>query len=603
MTTQLQSVDMAIEDLLSGRYAFSIPAFQRDYVWTKDEAAQLIEDIEAAVDDEVRAGREIPYFLGTMLFVNTRTTESGTEAGPIQCVDVIDGQQRLITLAIIFAVLRDLEPDTTSEDLHRLIARTPLQEGKEQSCHLSLRASDDNYFKSAIQNPGASRRARPAEELGTSITRRQVEDVRRAIRGKMLRELSPDRRRRLLGFARRSVRVLVVSSDDFDYAYQIFLTINDRGKRLTVEDIFRGEILGPLDQAQRERYEPIIDEMDKYREEAERTRSKGKTFFSHLAVIDGWPRRGIIDGLKRAVQKRGGPRRFVGEVFAPMAEAYLQVKGAEIAAAVAHDAEEWIQVLRWLEQHGDDDWVPLAMLALQRLDGNPQALGLFLKSLDRYAHGLMALGCGRDARRRHYAPVLRRLLDTSHELTRPDQLLTFSADDQKQILRNVATRLHLVDPPTAKLFLLRADIAISRQPLAYYQPLVDPANTGPDRLTVEHVCPKGNVKGGEWARLFPRQPHRVRAAQCIGNLVLATEAQNKRVSQREFEAKKTVLFPEGTASPFYLTDMLRAETQWDGTAIARRYDLIMSTIKTMWSLAGPIPPCPALGPALRSTAT
>ena len=72
------------------------------------------------------------------------------------------------------------------------------------------------------------------------------------------------------------MRVLVVSSDDFDYAYQIFLTINDRGKRLSVEDIFRGEILGPLDRDQRERYEAIIDEMEKYREEAEPDPDQGQ---------------------------------------------------------------------------------------------------------------------------------------------------------------------------------------------------------------------------------------------------------------------------------------------------------------------------------------
>ena len=214
-------------------------------------------------------------------------------------------------------------------------------------------------------------------------------------------------------FIRRNARLLIVSSDDFDYAYQIFLTINDRGKRLSVEDIFRGEILGPLDRDQRRRFEAIIDEIEKYREEAEPNRTKGKTFFSHLATIDGWPRRGIIEGLKKAVEKRGGPRRFVTEVFAPMAESYLLIKGAQGAAKPAAAVLSLLLGLRWLEQHGDDDWVPVAMVGLSRLSAEPERLVEFLRNLDRFAHGLMALGCGREARRRHYAPILKVIIDAA----------------------------------------------------------------------------------------------------------------------------------------------------------------------------------------------
>lgn len=589
MRQRLTSMDLSIEQLLSGTFAFTIPAYQRDFAWTREEAVQLVDDLAAVMEDVERNGAQTPYFLGTMLFVEPPDAVTAAR----RMVEVVDGQQRLITLTILIAVLRDLtENEAEAAALDLLVRRSGEGAAGE---HLRLRSGDEAFFVTAIQRQGASRRGQATEVITDSTARRNVEDVRRALRYKLQREFSAAARSKLAAFLRGSVRVLVVGSDDFDYAYQIFLTINDRGKRLSVEDIFRGEILGPLDRDQRLRYEAIIDEMEKYREEAEANRTKGKTFFSHLATIDGWPRRGIIEGLKRAVEQRGGPRRFVTDVFAPMAESYLQIKGAPDAALLPPRAQDWLVALRWLELHGDDDWVPLAMVGIGRLTAEPARLDDFLRHLDRFAHGLMALGCGREARRKHYAPVLKRLIEAT-ELPSGDKLFTLSAGNQRTILRHLATRLHIIDAPTAKLVLIRADQALSGRPLESYRTSVERDRRNPERYTVEHVCPKGDeVAEDYWLTRFPRKPGRKRAAQCIGNLVLITEMQNRRGSQRSFPDKQALLFGDGQVSPFALTEMLRGETDWDGIAITRRYNLIMGALKELWQLQGAVPPCPAIG--------
>ena len=591
MRQRLASTDISVEELLSGRYVFSIPAYQRDYAWTKDEALQLIDDIAAVIADVEREETTVPYFLGTMLLVTTPNGDgaAGNAAAAIHA-DVVDGQQRLITLVIIFCVLRDLADGDGDASLDRLVVQ-PGSDG-ERRYQLQLRSADADFFRSAIQDAGASHRRQTVGALGSSQARRNIEDVRRAVQLRFQKEIGPDERRRLVEFLRTNARVLVVCSDDLDYAYQIFLTINDRGKRLSVEDIFRGEILGPLDDEQRRRYEPVIEEMNKYIEVAEQQRAKGKTFFSHLAQIYGWQRHGIIVGLKRAVEQRGGPRRFAAEVFAPMADVYLQAKGSQAAMLVAPEVERCLELLRWLERHGDDDWVPAAMLLLARLRGDSLAIAAYLTALDRFAHGLMTLGCGRDARRKHYTPVLRRLAHDDTFLP-PDELFKLKADDQKQILHRIATRLHMVDPATAKLVLIRVDQAVSGRPLADYRPLMEASRSPSQRYTVEHVCPKGELESGEWVDLFPRKTRRAAASQCIGNLVLVTETQNKRVNQDDFAAKKRVFFADAKPFPFVLTEMLRNEPVWDGPAIARRYELIMSTVQSMWALEGPIPKCPA----------
>lgn len=587
MRQRLTSTDLSIAELLEGGYSFTIPAYQRDYAWTRDEAVQLVDDLIGVMADEEREGSSTPYFLGTMLVVET------TGVGTRRKVEVVDGQQRLITLTILLAVLRDLAGAAAEADeIDRLIQRT--EGSTEPVCHLRLRPGDEFFFRIAIQSVGASRRGQPAEEIGTSIARGNIEQVRRALRLKLQRELTEAGRRNLFAFLSTNTRVLVVSSDDLDYAYQIFLTINDRGKRLSIEDIFRGEILGPLDPDQRRRYEAIIDEMEKYREEVEPSRTKGKTFFSHLAAIDGWPRRGIIESLKRTVERRGGPRRFVADVFAPMAESYLRIKGADSAAPLADGVRELLLGLRWLELHGDDDWVPAAMVGVAQLLESPDELIRYLGALDRFAHGLMALGCGREARRKYYAPVMKRL--AAGEIADPDGLFALSPADQRAMLRNLATRMHLVDAPTAKLALIRADQAVSGLPLESYRPFVERSRRDPERYTVEHICPQGpkEVREPYWLERFPRRGARLRAAHCIGNLVLVTDAQNHRSRQKDFASKKVFLLPDGQVSPFVLTEMLRSEPEWDGAAIARRYGVVMDALKALWRLEGLIPTCPAL---------
>ena len=278
-----------------------------------------------------------------------------------------------------------------------------------------------------------------------------------------------------------------------------------------------------------------------------------------------------------------------------MAESYLQIKGGGNPTA-GGDIQERLVKLRWLEVHGDDDWVPVAMVGIDRLRGNDAALSAFLLHLDRFAHGLLGLGCGREARRKHYTPILQRMLAPS-DVPEPATLFAITRRNQKAILRNIATRLHIVDPPTARLLLLRVDQEISKRPAEAYLPFIARDRRDPESFTVEHVCPKGRLEQGDWLRLFPRQPLRERAAECIGNLALVTDTQNRQSGQRDFPEKVALFFPGAEPSPFHLTNLIREEKDWDGLAITRRYNLIMTALREMWSLAGPIPVCPALGRA------
>lgn len=86
--------------LLNKTVQYRIPVFQRDYLWEESQCAQLFEDI-------VRIGTETdakPHFVGSVVTINAK---EGTASESYHEWIVIDGQQRLTTLMLLIAALRD----------------------------------------------------------------------------------------------------------------------------------------------------------------------------------------------------------------------------------------------------------------------------------------------------------------------------------------------------------------------------------------------------------------------------------------------------------------------------------------------------------------
>ena len=74
------------QNLFNGIDKYVVPLYQRAYSWTDKEIEQLIDDINDFTDDN--------YYLGSLIVYKTGTT-----------YEVIDGQQRLTTLFILFKYL------------------------------------------------------------------------------------------------------------------------------------------------------------------------------------------------------------------------------------------------------------------------------------------------------------------------------------------------------------------------------------------------------------------------------------------------------------------------------------------------------------------
>lgn len=118
----IKPYDKTIRELLISRRQFMIPRFQREYSWDKANYHEFFDDMigNIKVADEKLITDQ--YFLGTMLFIGDFT--EGTE----KRIFVVDGQQRLTTITILFSALSDqfirLGEETLSKELFKYIMTT-----------------------------------------------------------------------------------------------------------------------------------------------------------------------------------------------------------------------------------------------------------------------------------------------------------------------------------------------------------------------------------------------------------------------------------------------------------------------------------------------
>ena len=102
---------ISLKELFSDAYHFRLPYFQRAYAWHTVAAGRLLADVTTAM-----AANKPYYCLGKLMLAKSpRSPETA----------LVDGHQRIMSLTILFAVLRDLEDDAADKArlarLHRRI--------------------------------------------------------------------------------------------------------------------------------------------------------------------------------------------------------------------------------------------------------------------------------------------------------------------------------------------------------------------------------------------------------------------------------------------------------------------------------------------------
>jgi uncharacterized protein with ParB-like and HNH nuclease domain len=99
--TKIDSELETIGHILTTDFRYKVPAYQRNFSWTLEEVDQLWQDVIQAMEEN-----RSEYFLGTVVVDEDRDSKIRS---------VIDGQQRLATLSMIFAAIRTIYDEHNDE--------------------------------------------------------------------------------------------------------------------------------------------------------------------------------------------------------------------------------------------------------------------------------------------------------------------------------------------------------------------------------------------------------------------------------------------------------------------------------------------------------
>lgn len=526
MPQRLPTKSLTVADLLADAFRFVVPAYQRAYSWTRDEAGQLLEDLMSAagIDDEY-AG-EPDYFLGTLLVMDPAPTGWPDLRSSVQLrvLEIVDGQQRLVTLSILAAVLRDLDRAPESEQWSRLdaclaIPGTGRRGQPPRRPRVEMRGKDRAFLERFVTTPGATIEV-PMHDDAPGVGPHALLDVRELFLSE-LGTMAPDQRRRLASYLCDRAHFVVIFSSDVDRAHKFFEVLNNRGRPLLRSDILRAEVMSGLGPGEARQ---VVDAWD--------TASAGlgprfDRFFSHLKTLQGLPRPQVISAVRAIVADSGGPAPFVLRYLAPLASAYRDI----IDSAAGPGSNLPIEIQRrlvFLGRLNGEEWVPAALLAVRAFrDGSPNAVAL-LGEIDRLAHLMRLLLIGADKRGRRFAPVVA-AIRSGQDIDSNSPLVQFTREEQRNFAFNLRA-LWRRSPAFSKLLLLRLsdeiDGGLTR---------VDPA-----MLSVEHVLPQRPAPDSEWRQLFPEAESREALTQCLGNLILVSPRQNEAARNQDFPGKREI---------------------------------------------------------------
>lgn len=569
MFAGLPTASLTVADLFSTPFHFSIPCYQRPYSWTVAEAGQLLEDVLAAAGiDGNAAAAEPDYFLGAILLLDGSGGDlpKTREREPRQ-FEIVDGQQRLVTLAILTAVLRDLEGERwrwqARSRLDQLVsADAAATRLKGIGNRIELRAREQLFLENNVLERGACRTA-PAQEPES-----EAEESLLAVRDHFMSDLSARDeadRRKLADYLCDQCHFVVVLTRDIDRAHRLFTVLNERGRILRRNDILKAELLkGVAPQnvaealAQWERAEQLLG-------------ASFETFFSHVFSIYGRDKSKIIAGIRRVVADTGGPETFLKSVMAPLSEAYHRVRhAADVDVNIDAEARRYLVYLGRLPE---GDWAPAAMLALQQYGEDPARGNLLLKEIDRLAHLLRLLCVGTGKRVRRFADVID--LIKSRAPVRPEEApfrLT------REELRNIAYHLRTPykrDQQMCKLLLLRLNDEMSRSTT-----LLDPRD-----YSVEHVLPQRPGASSEWRRWFADGEEREACTESLGNLIVVTQKQNDKARNQDFLRKREIY--RGTVDDPPVLSITRDAVEaslWRAGEIRAREARLFGLIRDIWGV-------------------
>jgi len=220
--------DKQLKEVIFSNLFLQIPRFQRPYGWNEDQITELWNDLVNNSD---------PIFLGSLILNHEKYPTTGI-------VEIVDGQQRLLTLTILLAVLRDTLKSIDLERAKLYQRQNIVVEDIDGNERVRIKCGDSakDFFEKHIQSfenhISTSKPKTPEERIIKAnydyFYTKVTDEIRRFDTNAEKKKYIDDLRKKILDLI--VIYIKIGSEED---AYEIFETTNARGLDLNVGDLLK----------------------------------------------------------------------------------------------------------------------------------------------------------------------------------------------------------------------------------------------------------------------------------------------------------------------------------------------------------------------------
>jgi len=248
---------------------YKIPRYQRPYKWEDEQVEKLWDDIYEAYQNN-----EVNYFLGSIITAKPMDDENSTY------MDVIDGQQRLTTLMILFCAVRDTYPEINKEKIEfdpsaidiEVIKNSIEMLNRSGRLKLFTHPQHQSDFESLIIKGDIRNIKKPHKYqirgdepkfkfMNTAyIFREKIDALGRVEVGEFI------------NYIFNKVYVIRIDCSNREFAIKLFQVLNDRGMDLTSADLIKSFLIEKL--------------YKKYKDDKEISKQKAEQFISDWQAME-----------------------------------------------------------------------------------------------------------------------------------------------------------------------------------------------------------------------------------------------------------------------------------------------------------------------------
>ncbi len=577
MPQKIESDKLFIKEVFKKWYR--IPEYQRPFVWGPDQVIELLDDIYSAWQSNPGS----QYFLGSLVLKKTEKQQGNLS---YEEYDLLDGQQRLTTLLLITAVVRDLtspsdharirtcqetiyqmaNPDDSIPERHRIV--------------FDIREQVRDFIRDYVKEDGGTNKISELEQLtlksDEDISIRNMAQAILTIRNYFQNGHSLDS---FFPYFRSNVLMIYVAAEQLEDAFHLFTVMNNRGIKLRNSDILKAENLAKVDDAaERTKYAKTWEMIEEYFAE------DFDNFLAHLRSILVKQKAGY-NLLKEYEDNIYNPQEYDRNSKTYKKLPALLTKGVSTFNFIQRYYNNYIslfendhyqlnksyefknQLTLMTTGFEADIWIAPLLRYYDKFKTNE--LIAFLYKLDAKFSADWIIGLSPSKRIENTNAIIKEIENAKD----PDHLFAssvfaFNVQNLKYVLAGALYGRH-----SCRYILLKIDLFHHG-----HSTLFSP----PQTISVEHILPQTPDKTSRWVSDFDEK-QRKKWTDRLGNLILLSRRKNTSLSNLDFTQKQKKYFKENIELFSKSIKILHEYSTWTQQELRTNH---ISTLKNLLHLYG-----------------